>query len=122
MYAKLFVEKVKEHNANCWLVNTGWVGEPYGKGKRIPIAYSRAIVRSIIKGTLDRGEFRKDPEFGIMVPKTCEGVPAEVLDPLNGASDKGGYMERAKALALSFKKNFKQFEGDVTGEVLHSMP
>ena len=103
-------------------MNTGWSGEPYGKAERIKIAYSRALIKSVLNGTLDQGEFEKDPLFGFMIPRACKGVPSEILNPRSSTSDKGGYEERAKKLAANFKENFKQFENDVSREVLGAMP
>ena len=122
VYATLFLKKIQTHKAKCWLLNTGWVGELYGKGERIPIAYSRALIKNVLDGSLDRGEFEKDPQFGFMIPKACKGVPSEVLNPRKFASDGARYEERARKLAADFKENFKQFENDVSQEVLDTMP
>ncbi|MBW1729112.1 MAG: phosphoenolpyruvate carboxykinase (ATP), partial [Deltaproteobacteria bacterium] len=118
----LLMKKIRTHNVKCWLLNTGWSGEPYGEAERIKIAYSRALIKSLLNGTLDQGQFEKDPLFGFMIPKACEGVPSEILDPRNSTSDKAVYEERAKKLAADFKDNFKQFENDVSEEVLDAMP
>ncbi|MBW1910033.1 MAG: phosphoenolpyruvate carboxykinase (ATP) [Deltaproteobacteria bacterium] len=122
VYAGLLMKKIRTHNVKCWLLNTGWSGEPYGEAERIKIAYSRALIKSLLNGTLDQGQFEKDPLFGFMIPKACEGVPSEILDPRNSTSDKAVYEERAKKLAADFKDNFKQFENDVSEEVLDAMP
>jgi phosphoenolpyruvate carboxykinase (ATP) len=34
-YAAMLGEKILEHDADVWLVNTGWTGGPYGSGKRM---------------------------------------------------------------------------------------
>lgn len=122
VYAELFVQKIRTHKAECWLVNTGWVGEPYGKSDRIKIAFSRAFIGNILNGALERGAFEKDPLFGFMIPKACEGVPNELLNPKNSASDKSQYEARARKLANDFKENFKQFKDQVSREVLDAMP
>jgi phosphoenolpyruvate carboxykinase (ATP) len=109
VYAKLFMKKVQIHKAKCWLLNTGWVGDPYGEQERVKIKYSRALIKSILSGALDREEFERDPIFGFMIPKACEGVPSEILNPRSCTSDKDRYEERAKKLAADFKKNFTQF-------------
>lgn len=46
-YATMLAEKMSLHKANAWLVNTGWSGGAYGKGKRISLKYSRAIIDAI---------------------------------------------------------------------------
>ena len=122
VYANLFMEKIKRHQVQCWLVNTGWIGAPAGQGERIKIAYSRAVVRNILDGSLGRGEFERDPLFWFMVPKQCEGVPAELLNPRNSTSDKAAYEERAMKLVADFKQNFRQFENGVPKGVLYAMP
>jgi phosphoenolpyruvate carboxykinase (ATP) len=115
------MKKIETHRVKCWLLNTGWSGEPYGKAERIKIDYSRALIKNVLNGTLDQGELEKDPLFGFMIPKACKGVPSEILNPRRSTFDKGGYEERAKKLAAEFKENFKQFENDVSREVLDSM-
>jgi phosphoenolpyruvate carboxykinase (ATP) len=74
--ARLFMKKIQTHNVKCWLLNTGWVGKPYGGGGgRIKIAYSRALINTILNGDLDRGGFERDLLFGFMIPRGCEGGP-----------------------------------------------
>src|SRR4029450_2052535 len=36
-YAKMLGEKIAQHQARVWLVNTGWSGGPHGVGKRMQI-------------------------------------------------------------------------------------
>jgi phosphoenolpyruvate carboxykinase (ATP) len=122
VYATLFMKKIQTHNAKCWLVNTGWVGKPYGEGDRIKIAYSRAIVRNILNGALDKGEFVRDPLFGFEVPKNCDGVPQELLNPASASGNREEYEDRAKKLAGDFKDNFKAFESEAPKEVSAAMP
>lgn len=122
VYADLFMKKIHEHKVDCWLLNTGWVGDPYGKADRIRISWSRAMIQAILKGGLAKAEYEKDPLFGFMVPLSCEGVPAEVLDPRKATSDKGQYEDRAKRLAKDFKDNFEQFSGGVSQEIVNVMP
>jgi phosphoenolpyruvate carboxykinase (ATP) len=122
VYARLFIKKIRIHKVNCWLLNTGWVGKPYGEGERIKIAYSRALISNVLNGALENGEFERDPLFGFMIPKACEGVPQEMLNPRSSASDKTRYEERAERLAGDFKENFRQFRNDVSKRVLNAMP
>ncbi|MBN1383048.1 MAG: phosphoenolpyruvate carboxykinase (ATP) [Deltaproteobacteria bacterium] len=121
VYADLFLQKIREHAVDCWLLNTGWVGEPYGRGERIKIAYSRALIKAILEGNLAAGEFEPYPLFGFMIPKVCEGVPAEMLDPRLCTSNRDQYEERAMKLSLDFKENFKQFEAKVPAAVREVM-
>ncbi len=122
VYGNLLMKKIQTHKVKCWLLNTGWSGEPYGKSERIKIAYSRAFVKNILEGTLAQGEFETDPLFGFMIPKACKGVVSGVLNPRNSTSDKDGYEKRAKKLTSDFKENFKQFENKVSKEILKTMP
>ncbi|TFH33022.1 MAG: phosphoenolpyruvate carboxykinase (ATP), partial [Anaerolineales bacterium] len=80
-YAELLKRKIERYSVNTWLLNTGWVGGAYGVGKRISIGYTRAMLKAALNGSLLKSEFTQDPIFGFEVPITCEGVPAEVLDP-----------------------------------------
>jgi len=122
VYAELFMKKIKTHNVNCWLINTGWVGEPSGESERIKIAYSRALIKGILNGSLDRGEFEPDALFGFLIPKSCKGVPSKMLNPRNFSLNKDRYDERAKKLAVDFKQNFKQFEKSVPKEIINAIP
>lgn len=117
VYAELLKEKIAKHNVNCWLVNTGWSGGAYGVGSRMKIAYSRALVNAVIDGALAAGEFEKDSFFGLQIPKSCAGVPSEVLNPRNVWSDKAAYDATAKDLVARFRKNFEQYKGYVSDQV-----
>jgi phosphoenolpyruvate carboxykinase (ATP) len=112
VYAKLLGEKIKKHKVKCWLVNTGWTGGPYGVGSRMKIQYTRAMLNAALDGKLDNVKFERDPIFNLEVPKTCEGVPAEVLNPRNTWKDKNAYDEMAKKLANMFVNNFKDYEAE----------
>ncbi|MEW5734378.1 MAG: phosphoenolpyruvate carboxykinase (ATP) [Thermodesulfobacteriota bacterium] len=116
-YAGLLREKIKKHNVTCWLLNTGWSGDPAGKTDRISIRYSRAMVQAALTGQLDHVEYRMSPLFKLSVPKSCPGVPEEILDPRVHTSDLVAYEDRARKLKDNFKANFKQFEKDVHPEV-----
>ena len=117
VYAELLKEKIEKHNVDCWLVNTGWSGGGYGVGSRMRIAYSRALINAAIDGTLKEGEFEKDPFFGLMIPKSCPGVPADVLNPRNVWTDKAAYDATAKNLVARFRANFEQYKGYVSKKV-----
>ncbi|HEY8298804.1 MAG TPA: phosphoenolpyruvate carboxykinase (ATP) [Candidatus Baltobacteraceae bacterium] len=111
VYSKLLGKKIDEHEVVCWLVNTGWTGGPYGVGKRISIAYTRAMIDAIIGGSLAGADFKLEPFFGLHLPVAVPNVPAEVLDPRNLWPDKAAYDLQAKKLAALFAQNFKKFEG-----------
>ncbi len=121
-YADLLKRKILRHNVNCWLVNTGWIGGAYGVGKRISIGYTRALLNSALAGTLLGSPFKKDPVFGFEVPTTCDGVPAEILDPSTSWPSKEAYRDKYRQLAARFIENFKKYESGCPPEVLRSGP
>ncbi|HWX56018.1 MAG TPA: phosphoenolpyruvate carboxykinase (ATP) [Verrucomicrobiae bacterium] len=110
VYAEMLGRRLQEHSAQCWLVNTGWFGGPYGMGKRMKLAYTRAMVRAAVEGTLNQEEFETDPAFGFTVPKACPGVPPEFLNARNAWADKAAYDRAAADLSARFAKNFEKFE------------
>lgn len=122
VYAELLAEKMNKHNATCWLVNTGWSGGPYGVGERMSIKHTRAMIRAILNGELDKQETRIDPTFGVHVPVSCPDVPDEVLNPRNTWADKDAYDAKAAHLANLFNENFKKFEEGVSEEVKNAAP
>ncbi len=117
VYARLLGEKMAEHGAKCWLVNTGWSGGAYGEGERMKIAYTRAVVNAALDGKLESAGFRPDPNFGVLVPETCPEVPGDVLNPRNTWADASAYDAQARDLTQRFEKNFVEFESHVTDSV-----
>jgi phosphoenolpyruvate carboxykinase (ATP) len=109
VYADLLKKKILRHGVNCWLVNTGWVGGPYGIGKRISIRYTRAMLNAALSGKLLNVEYTTDPVFGFRVPQTCPDVPDDVLNPASSWHDQKAYMQRYRSLASRFIDNFKKF-------------
>jgi len=99
VYADMLAERIAEHGASAWLINTGWTGGPYGEGSRMPISATRAIVRAALSGELDSVETRTDPVFGFQVPVSVPGVDAALLDPRGTWSDPAAYDEKAEKLA-----------------------
>jgi phosphoenolpyruvate carboxykinase (ATP) len=121
-YAKLLAQKIENHNARCWLVNTGWTGGPYGIGKRISIMYTRALINAALEGRLDDVEYSQDPFFCLSIPLSCPGVPSEILMTRNTWKDKDAYDAKARHLADLFTKNFKKYENFVSNQVFCSGP
>ncbi|MGE5189993.1 MAG: phosphoenolpyruvate carboxykinase (ATP) [Gemmatimonadota bacterium] len=118
VYAKLLGEKVRSHRVNVWLLNTGWTGGPYGTGRRMSIAHTRAMLRAALSGRLDGVGTREDPLFGLRVPRSCPEVPPEVLDPRSTWTDRSAYDEAARRLAGMFAANFAQYAGQVEPQVV----
>jgi len=108
-YAELLKRKIEHYQVSCWLINTGWVGGPYGVGKRISIRYTRTLLNAALDGLLDNVEYAQDPIFGFQVPKTCPGIPENVLDPASSWVSRDAYMKRYRSLASRFIDNFKKF-------------
>jgi len=122
VYADLLGKKMAQHNAACWLVNTGWSGGAYGVGKRMKISHTRAMIRAILNGSLANVQTTSDPIFGVNVPVSCPDVPSEVLQPRNTWEDKAAYDRQAADLARRFNENFKKYEAGVSDEVRAAAP
>ncbi|MCA9321359.1 MAG: phosphoenolpyruvate carboxykinase (ATP) [Planctomycetes bacterium] len=108
VYAELLAKKMVDANARCILLNTGWSGGPFGVGKRMKIGFTRAMLNAALNGDLDKVETEKHPVFGLHMPKTCPGVPSEVLNPRNTWSDKAAYDKKADELRDMFRKNYAE--------------
>jgi len=122
VYADLLRKKILRYGAHCWLVNTGWVGGPYGVGKRISIRHTRAILNAALCGKLLNAEYTTDPLFGFQIPKTCPDVPSDVLNPASSWPSKEAYMQRYRGLASRFIDNFKKFEEGTPAEIIQAGP
>jgi phosphoenolpyruvate carboxykinase (ATP) len=121
-YAKMLGERMEQHGTNVFLVNTGWSGGPYGVGKRMSIRHTRALIAAALSGELDSVEYADDPVFGIGVPKSCPGVPSEVLTPRNTWADKSAFDAKAKHLAELFVKNFEKYSSEADADVIAARP
>lgn len=121
-YARLLGDKVESHDTTVWLVNTGWTGGPFGKGARIDLPYTRAMVGAALDGRLDSVRRKEDPIFGLQMPTSCPGVPDDLLDPKATWSDPQAYDRRANELAQSFADNFAQYKSSVDESVMRAGP
>ncbi len=121
-YAELLKNKIKKHDVNCWLVNTGWTGGPYGIGKRMSIHHTRTLLNAALDGKLLDVEYRTDPLFGFAVPKYCEGVPEKVLNPAETWGDKAAYKDKYLQLVALFIENFKKFAEGTPPEIVKAGP
>jgi phosphoenolpyruvate carboxykinase (ATP) len=121
-YADLLKRKIIRYNVNCWLLNTGWVGGPYGIGKRISIHYTRAMLSAALSGELSDVDYYMDPIFGFEVPKQCPNVPDDVLNPALAWPSEKDYMMRYRDLASRFIDNFRKFEDQTDSEIRVSGP
>lgn len=122
VYAQMLGQKMEENKAKVWLVNTGWSGGPYGTGSRIKLSYTRALISAALNGDLNDVAYTKHPIFGIEMPKSCPGVPENILHPQNTWSDNNAYNRKASALAGHFIKNFEKFEASANKNILEGAP
>jgi phosphoenolpyruvate carboxykinase (ATP) len=121
-YAQMLGEKMKEHDVNVWLINTGWTGGPYGTGSRMKLSYTRAMITAALNGDLDDVPFQMVPYFKLKVPMSCPGVPAEMLNPRKTWASAEEYDQRAMQLAKDFVNNFDKYAAGVSAEVLLAAP
>jgi phosphoenolpyruvate carboxykinase (ATP) len=108
-YAAMLGEKLRQHQAQVWLVNTGWVGGAYGVGNRMKLPYTRAMLNAVLSGELKNVPAAPHPVFRVAVPESCPGVPSNVLDARGMWNDKEAYDRAAHDLGGRFRKNFEKF-------------
>ncbi|WP_178986703.1 phosphoenolpyruvate carboxykinase (ATP) [Winogradskyella helgolandensis] len=124
-YAKMLSKKMKDANVNVWLVNTGWTGGPYGVGTRMKLKYTRAMINAALNGDLKDytyEDYHIHSVFGVAQPRTCPGVPTEVLSPRTTWNDDKAYYTMAFKLSNAFRENFKKFESYASEEVRRGGP
>ena len=118
-YSDILGEKLDEHNANAFLVNTGWIGGAYGVGKRISLKNTRTIINAILSGELNDIDTHTTMTFRLSIPKHVEGLDDQsILNPFNCWEDPDAFHEIAKDLAQQFVNNFTQFENTEKGKAL----
>ena len=122
VYASLLRSHMEQHQTTIWLVNTGWVGGPYGVGSRIKLKYTRALIRAAMEDVLEKSPFETHPILGLQMPMICPEVPFELLNPKTSWTNKEAYDEKAQYLAQLFRENFKQFEGQASESLLAAAP
>ncbi|MHC4224500.1 MAG: phosphoenolpyruvate carboxykinase [Planctomycetota bacterium] len=122
VYASMLGERIRDHDACCWLVNTGWTGGPFGVGHRMKIAHTRATLEAALTGGFDAIRFEREPHFGLDIPVSCPGVPDEVLRPHLTWEDKDAYARQARKLSDLFAENFRPFEDKVSPSVRAAAP
>jgi phosphoenolpyruvate carboxykinase (ATP) len=120
-YAALLGEKLRRHGAQCWLVNTGWVGGPFGVGERMKLRYTRAMLNAALSGELKDVPTEPHPVFRVAVPQSCPGVPSHFLDARGMWADKAAYDKAAEDLSNRFNKNFEKFP-NVSVEIAQAAP
>ncbi len=124
-YAEMLSKKMQEAGVNVWLVNTGWTGGPYGIGTRMKLKYTRAMITAVLNGDLglyNYDDYHIHSVFGVAQPRSCPGVPTEVLSPKSTWNDDEAYYKTAFKLANAFRENFKQFESSASEEIRRGGP
>ena len=123
IYANELLRKMKMHNAEAWLVNTGWMGGPYGTGKRIDLPSTRLIINAILDGSISKGEFLTLPVFNLNIPAAIKGVETDILDPGKVWDSPSKWRIAATDLALKFINNFSKFTANKeTARLISSGP
>jgi len=122
IYADLLSKKIRENDAKCWLINTGWIAGGADASSRIKISWTRNLLNAAINGNLDNVVFVKDERFGFEIPTTCEGVPDHILQPRETWEDETRYDNVANLLAQMFIENFQQYADGCTEEVIDAGP
>jgi phosphoenolpyruvate carboxykinase (ATP) len=122
VYAQLLGDRMREHAADCWLVNTGWSGGPYGVGHRMKIAWTRRLVEAALVGELRDAKWKKDARFGFDIPLQVNGVPDDILMPEKVWPNEAQYAHKADELARRFIENFRSFENFVDESILAAGP
>mmetsp|Transcript_133070 Transcript_133070/g.370961 ORF Transcript_133070/g.370961 Transcript_133070/m.370961 type:complete len:635 (+) Transcript_133070:81-1985(+) len=130
MYAEMLAAKLDVHGAPAYLVNTGWVGGPYGVGSRCSLRHTRQLIDAIHDGTLTAlpdSEWEEMPVFGLMIPKGgIKEVPKELLRPeeawLQNGQTAEQYRQTANKLAALFQNNFQAFADRCSKSVVEAGP
>jgi phosphoenolpyruvate carboxykinase (ATP) len=109
VYANELTRKMKMHNAEAWLVNTGWMRGPYCIGNRIDLPSTRLIINAILDDSILECEFVSIPVFNLSIPTKIEGVDESILDPGKAWDSSSKWHAAATDLALKFINNFSKF-------------
>ncbi|MEM5563705.1 phosphoenolpyruvate carboxykinase (ATP) [Psychroserpens sp. AS72] len=124
-YAEMLSKKMKDSGVNVWLVNTGWTGGPYGVGTRMKLKYTRAMINAVLNGDLGAytyEDYHIHSVFGVAQPRSCPGVPQEVLSPRTTWNDDEAYYKTAFKLSNAFRENFKKFQEDTNEDIRRGGP
>ena len=113
-YAELLNQKIKKYNSKVFLVNTGWIGGSASSGKkRISIKNTRAMITSILDGSISKSTFIEEDYFGFKIPTSLTNVDNNVLNPINAWDDKEKYNSEAIKLGQLFRDNFITYGREV---------
>jgi phosphoenolpyruvate carboxykinase (ATP) len=118
IYANELIRKIKQHNAEAWLVNTGWTGGPYGTGSRISLKSTRKIIDAILDDSILNSEYSTIPVFNLSIPEKVDGIDNDILDPAKTWISPLKWHITATDLALKFINNFSKFTTNKDSEKL----
>ncbi len=122
-YAQMLGELLEQHDAQVWLVNTGWTGGPYGVGERMKLGHTRAMVRAALGGRAHRRSNRHRSDVrtrGAQVDSRC--AERRCCRRASTWADPAAYDAQARTLAQMFAKNFEQFADGVDAAVRECGP
>ncbi|MDG2027252.1 MAG: phosphoenolpyruvate carboxykinase (ATP) [Acidimicrobiales bacterium] len=108
VYAELLAKRMSENETRCILLNTGWSGGPYGKGERMSLKATRALLNAALEGEFDNAELQVEPTLGVKMPVSCDGVDDEILNPRETWDDPEAYDEAAAKLRDMFRANYEK--------------
>jgi phosphoenolpyruvate carboxykinase (ATP) len=122
VYASMLMKKIQQMKVNVWLVNTGWTGGAFGTGSRIPIPYTRMLVKSALNGDLAQAPMTEDSIFNLAIPLACPGIPEKMLDPKLSWQNQDLFQKTSQNLLDAFRNNIKQYAADLPAEVIAAGP
>jgi len=106
-YAELLKEKMEKHNANVYLVNTGWVKGKYSIGERVKLSISRKCISAILDETIDNNGYTNNNLFNLSIPNKIDGIDENLMNPIDSWEDKEDYIKVATDLKQKFEQNLK---------------
>lgn len=115
-YAEELSKRMEAAGSKAYLVNTGW----NGTGERISIKATRAIIDSILDGSIEDADTEIVPVFNLTVPTAVAGVDSTILDPRGTYEDVEKWNSGANELAKLFVDNFVQYTDTSSGQSLVS--
>ena len=121
-YGEMLRDRLRKHDAQVWLVNTGWIGGAAGEVDRMPLHHTRELLTAALTGELAKVPTQDVPIFDLHVPTSCPGVPQEYMIPKNLWASAEKYDEKIRELAGAFLENFEQFADRVTPDVAAAGP
>jgi phosphoenolpyruvate carboxykinase (ATP) len=88
----------------------------------MPLRFTRAIIDGIHSGHLQSAPTVHDDLMNLAVVSTCDGVPAEMMQPRLSWRDASAFVETSRKLAARFRKNFEQYASEVSNDVTNAGP